>query len=219
MMNRFIPFLLCALISLQGLAQTRIFVVGGFSGTDGGNLSTYIAKHDPAPFLELDFERKIIGSVSFLTGLTYFGVGYQNESGIFGSASKFDANYLGVPLMMRWSLGNKNFFCLDLGFEPYYMLSANLQESITDSFGTVRTASGEISGYSNRFYLSGRIQETIMFNRFTISLVFMLPFHGQSSIKNLADHWALNQQQSTYLLSNGYADFMLYGVTIGFRLR
>ncbi len=217
MKTRILPFVF-VFATLYSMGQTRIYVVGGFTGTTGGNLSTYTAHHAATPLIELTVEKKIVGSISLLTGLSYFGATYNNTKTFFGSASKFDARFLGVPVLARWNIGNKNLFFVDLGLQPYYLLTAQLEESIP-VFNEVLEAKGDIAAYSNRYYLSARLQQTFVINRFTISMIFMLPFHGQNSIKDLADHWPLNQQQSTYLLSNGYSDFTTYGLSLGFRLR
>lgn len=204
--------------SLPAVAQSRIYLSVGTASSIGGNFSTYLATHSALPTAELEFEKKIIGSVCLLTGLSTFGVDYSNDDTSFGSKSTFNARYLAVPLLARWNVQNKNYYYFDFGLQPYYLLDAHLEESIT-RFGNVRTAQGDITAYSNRFFMSARFQQTMAFNRFTISIFQYFSFHGQSSVKNLADHWSFNQQQSTYLLSNGYSDFFVLGLKVGVRIK
>lgn len=199
-------------------AQSRIYLSGGIATSYGGNLNTLFASHQPELCADLEWERKITGSINLLTGLSTFGVGYMSNSSSFGSPSAFSSTYLAVPVLVRWNMGNKNFLYFDFGLQPYYLIKAHLKEHYY-KFGEDRIAEGDITSYSNRLFAGAKFQETVAFNRLTLSLFIIFPFKGQTTIKNLADHWALNQQQSTYLESNGYSNFAVFGFKLGVRIK
>ena len=46
----------------------------------------------------------------------------------------------------------------------------------------------------------------------------MIPFAGQTTPKDLEEHWGLNKQQSTFLLNPDYLGY-IYGFKIGFRVK
>ena len=207
--------------SLPALAQSRIYLSVGTAGSSPvsrQSVSDQRATSSAQPTLELEFEKKIIGSVCLLTGLSTFGVSYSNDYGPPGSVSRFNARYLAVPLLARWNIRNRNSFYFDIGIQPYYLLDAHLEESIT-RFGDLRTAQGDITAYSNRFFMSTRFQVTKAFNRINISFFVFSAFAGQSSIKDLADHWPFNEQQSTYLISEGYSSLLVLGLKVGVRIK
>ena len=206
------------LLGLTATAQSRIYVSGGLCTSYGGNLTTLFASHNPEWTADLEWERKITGSIYLLAGVSTFGVSYKSEGDAFGAASAYNSRYLAVPVLIRWNMGNKNFLYFDFGLQPYYLVKANLKEHYF-KFGDDKIAEGDITAYSNRLFAGAKFQETIAFNRVILSIFIIFPFKGQTQIKNLADHWALNQQQSPYLQSNGYANYAVFGAKIGMRIR
>ncbi len=200
-------------------AQSRIYISGGVATSLGGNADTFTASSPTLPWVDAEYEKKVVGSMSLLTGVSLYGVGYNYDgTGFATNTSNFKANYLAVPLMARWNMFNKHSFYFDFGIVTSYLVKANLKETFY-KFNTPETAEGDISQYSNRILIATKFQETVAINRFTIALFFMITFKGQNTIKDLPEHWPLNQQQSTYLLSNGYSDFMLFGLKLGVRIK
>lgn len=200
-------------------AQTRYFVALGGSTSLGGNTSTFFAKVPFSWSADLELDKKVFGSLYVVTGLSSYGIGYAASKDVFTpSRSEYSARYICVPLMARWNVSNRNFIYLDLGLNTMYLAQAHLHES-QDKFGTTRDYDGNIAPYMNRFYQSIKFQETFAFNRFSISLFIIAQFKGQQAIHDLADHWGLNAQQSTFLNSNGYSDFFIVGFKVGCRIR
>jgi len=200
-------------------AQTRYFVSLGGTTSFGGNTSTFYAKVPFSWSADLEIDKKIFGSLYLVTGLSSYGIGYTASKDIFTpSSGEYSARYICVPLMARWNVGNRNFLYVDFGFNTMYLAQAHLRES-QDKFGTSRSYEGDIAPYMNRFYQSIKFQETFAFNRFSFSLFMIAQFKGQQTINNLADHWGLNAQQSTFLNSNGYSDFFIGGLKLGCRIR
>jgi hypothetical protein len=208
------------LLSVSALyGQSRIFISGGIATSIGGNTDTFSSNSLALPWLDVEYEKKIVGSMSLLTGVSYYGVGYNYDgTGFASNTSNFKANYIAIPLMARWNMFNKHTLYFDFGVVTSYMVKANLNETFY-KFSVPQTAEGDISGYSNRILIASKFQVTLAINRFMISPFLMLTFKGQNTIKDLPEHWPLNQQQSTYLLSNGYSDFMLAGLKLGIRIK
>jgi len=217
-MKRLIIIWLFVFVTGFASAQSRIYISGGISTSLGGNLATFDATHPAAWSADLEWQKKLAGSVSVVTGISAFNVSYVNDSTTFGSVSKFNAIYVGVPLIARWNFGNKNLFYMDLGFQPYYLVDAHLTESVI-RFGDVRTVDADITSYSTRLYASIKFQQVFAFNRVILAIYIVFPFAGQSPVGNLADHWPINLQNSTYLLSNGYSDFFIFGLKTGIRIK
>ncbi|MBS1977166.1 MAG: hypothetical protein JST46_07325 [Bacteroidetes bacterium] len=217
-MRRAIVILSILLCAWGAIAQSRIRMGLGFSVSSGGSFSTYLASTPITPFGELEYEKRLAGSVSLVTGATFFGAAYTTTESSFGSGSKFNAYFIGVPMLMRWNFGNKNLVCFDFGIQPFYLVNARLEETIT-KFGDTRTYSGDITQYSNRIYVGPRFQIQYMINRLMVGFSVTIPFGGQSSISTLTHHWPLNQQQSTYLGSNGYSDFYITSVKLSYRIK
>jgi hypothetical protein len=203
-------------------AQSKFYLSAGkaaVSGT-GTNLlfgTNYAFK---LAYFNFDFEyqRRILGSISTVAGLSVFNAGYNAKEIGFSSQSDFKARYIAMPLMARWSPKNRNSFFVDLGLVPFYLLNAHLKESV-DQFNTVRTVEGDIAKYSNRLYYGYKLQMLFQINRYHVGFYFFAPFHGQSSLKGLENHWGLSAQESTYLLSNGFRDFYAMGLKAGVRIR
>ncbi len=216
-MNTRIAGIICFfLVSIGSRGQSRISLSVGMGGSTAH--SFYLATHSLLPVVEFEYERKIMGSFSLLTGLSTFGVNYSDHTEIAGSTSSFKARYLAVPVLARWNIRNKNSFYFDFGLQPYYMLDAHLEESLT-RFGSTEMAQGNITGYSSRFFMSTRFQVTKAFNRISITFFQILSMDGQPSTRSLVDHWAFNQQQSPYLAENGYTDFNVTGFKLGVRIK
>jgi hypothetical protein len=210
--------LLLLFIVANTFGQSRIYVAGGISTSIGGNITTTFAGAPAQLSVDIEWQKKVAGSISFATGLSTFGTAYTTNTSSFGSQSNYKATYIAVPLLIRWNMGNKNIGYLDFGLQPQFLASAHLQESI-DKFGTIKNAEGDITAYSNRLYIATKFQYSILINRLLIGLYIITPFTGQQSVKGLQDHWALNQQQSTYLLANGYSDYWVFGIRAGVRLK
>jgi hypothetical protein len=221
--HNFKPILLAACIFLFFVvnteAQTRYFISLGGSTSFGGNTSTFFAKVPVSWSADLEVDKKVFGSLYVVSGLSSYGIGYTASKDIFTpSSSEYSARYICIPLMARWNVGNRNFLYIDFGLNTMYLAHAHLHES-QNKFGSTRDYDGNIAPYMNRFYQSIKFQETFAFNRFSISLFIVAQFKGQQAINNLADHWGLNAQQSTFLNSNGYSDFFIGGFKLGCRIR
>jgi len=203
------------------VAQSRVFVSFGASTSLGGNISTYFAKEPVAWSADVEWDKKIMGSLYGVTGLSTFGLGYSATRDLLvPSNSTYSARYLALPIMARWNVGNRNMIYLDFGFNTLYLAQAHLSESI-DKFNnnTLQTFDGNIAPYLNRLYQSFKFQETVAFNRLSISIYVVAQLKGQGTINNLPDHWGLNPQQSTFLSSNGYSDFFLAGIKLTCRVK
>lgn len=198
-----------------------MFASAGITTSLGGNLSTFTAKV-PSPWaLDLEWDRKVMGTLYLVSGVSSFGVGYSTSHDLFApSNSEYSARYIAVPVMARWNVGNRNFFYLDFGINTLYLAQAHLHESYQKFSGAgYQDYDGNIGPYLNRFYQSFKFQETLCVDRFSFSLFIIAQVKGQGTINNLADHWGLNVQQSTFLNSNGYSDFFLGGFKLGCRIR
>lgn len=218
MCNKLLIFLLI-IMSLTASGQSRIFISAGAATSLGGSTDTFFAGNRTASTLDAEYEKKIIGTISIVTGVSWYGVGYQYDgTGFASNTSSFKANYVAVPLMARWNMGNKNLLYLDFGMISSWMARAHLTENYT-RFGFPQKAEGDIAAYSNRLLMGAKFQETILLNRFTLTLYYIVTFKGQNTVKNLPEHWPLNQQQSPYLQSNGYSDYSMLGFRVGFRIK
>jgi hypothetical protein len=210
---------LMIVLSIAAAGQSRIFISAGLSTSLGGTIDTFTASQKTASTIDIEYEKKIIGSMSVLTGLSWYGVGYTYDgTGFASNTSAFHADYLGVPAMARWNMLNKNSSYLDFGMITSWMAQAHLVENYT-RFGFPQKAEGDIATYSNRLLIGAKFQETFLFNRFTLTLYYIVIFKGQNTVKNLSEHWPLNQQQSPYLQSNGYSDYSMLGFRVGIRLK
>jgi hypothetical protein len=202
--------------------QSKIHVAAGLADvTVFGSLSTLTDKglfEFKYKTVHLQYEKRIVGSLNALTGLTVFTAGYETSSFFFGAKSKFQGIFVSVPLMIRWNMGNKNAFYLDVGLLPIYMANAHLKESVY-RFNSLYAVEGNITKYSDRFTFGTKFQMTVPINRFHFALYLQTPLSSQSSIKGLEKHWKLNSQQSTYLLSDGFSNYMIMGINLGVRIR
>jgi hypothetical protein len=218
-MNQLLPILFIIFGSIGIQAQSRLYISGGVSGTSGGNLNTAFGKElFGYATVDVEWERKMMGPFHSLIGLSYFKAGYFSEEDFFGSMSRFRGNYLAMPIMLRFNAGDKNSFYIDAGPSPYMLLKATLEEGKT-MFGTFRTEKADITPYSSRFFLGLRFQVTLAVNRFTLSQTIMFQAQGNNSTRELANHWFLNAQESTYLMARGYSDFLYFGINLGVRIR
>ena len=58
-------------------AQARAFLSVGTTQSFGGNLATYFAK-SPSPWMiDLEVDKKVMGSLYVVSGLSSYGVGYS----------------------------------------------------------------------------------------------------------------------------------------------
>ena len=208
--------------SVSVKAQSRLYVSAGVSDVwIWGSINTWIEK-EAFSFnyytVDVEYERKLIGSFSLMTGVSFFNAGYSSSSYIFGSSSIFKANFIAVPLAVRWNMSNKNVFFIDAGITPFFLLNAHLKEGIY-RFNRLYEMEGDITRYSNKIYFGSKFQFVIPVNRFQFAMYMQLPFSGQSSLKGLDGHWGLNRQQSTYLIADGFADYMIVGLKAGCRIR
>ena len=209
--------LLYAAPHVQG--QYRTFVSVGLTRSFGGNLNTFLSTSPTQWLVEVEVDRKAFGAFYLVSGLSSYAVGYSSTSNFFGPAdSDYTGRFLAVPILARWNIGNRNFFYVDAGIVISYLANAKLKETLY-KFGNAETCSGDITPYLNRLYQIFKFQETLAFNRFTISVFFMLEFKGQNTINNLADHWGFNAQQSPFINSSGYSDFYAFGMKVGCRIR
>lgn len=218
-----VVMMLCTSGLTSCYGQSKLYAYGGLSNVFGTGTNIIIGSDFSFKFnylsADLEYERRVIGSFSFLTGASVFQAGYNATDGTFSSTSEFKATYIAIPLMARWNVGNKNFYYLDFGFDPYYLAKAHLSESLQNINGLTTTVSGNIEKYSNRFYYAAKFQFVFLVNRFSFGLYLILPAKGQSTLKNLENNWGLNSQQSTYLLSNGFSDYRITGLKVGFRIK
>lgn len=214
--------LLNGLCANMVMGQSKLYIDGGISSVIGSGTNLLFGSNYSIKLkyksLDVEYEKRLIGSFSMVTGASLFTAGYVTTDGSFSSLSEFKATYVAVPLLARWNVGNRNFFYLDFGLVPYFLLRAHLTESIRQ-FNNKVTVEGDVTPYSNRFYFASKIQMIYCINRFNIGLYFVAPAKGQSSIKNLGGNWGLNNQQSTYLLSNGFSDYFIMGIKTGWRIK
>jgi hypothetical protein len=217
-MKKLATGILFCFLAVVAHSQSRIYVSGGITTSLGGNISTVFSDSPGQFYADVEWQKKMAGSISFVTGVSMFNTAYSNEDTGFGSQSTYKGTYVAVPLLIRWNFGNKNSMYLDFGLQPQYLAKAHLQESLV-KFGTIRNAEGDITAYSNRLYLASKFQFSVAINRLLLSMFITTAFSGQQSVKGLEDHWALNQQQSTYLLSNGYSDYYVFGLKAGVRIK
>ncbi len=216
-----VVFFVVLISEMRVNAQARAFLSVGTTQSFGGNITTFFAKSPSQWMMDLEVDKKVMGSLYVVSGLSSYGVGYSSTEGFFGQAnSDYNARFISVPIMARWNIGNRNFFYVDFGLNTFFLASAHLKESI-DKFnnGQYTSYEGEVSPYLNRITECFKFQETYAFKRLSISIFFIYQFKGQTVIKNLGDHWGLNVQQSTFLSSGGYSDFNLLGIKIGCRIR
>ncbi|MBS1507479.1 MAG: hypothetical protein JSS79_12600 [Bacteroidetes bacterium] len=209
------------LFSILSSAQSRMFVTAGISTSLGGNLSTFTAKVPAVASLDVEWDRKVMGSLYAVYGVSTYGVGYSTTHDLFApSDSEYSARFISVPLMARWNVSNRNFLYIDFGINTSYLAQAHLHESF-QKFSNVglQDYDGNIGPYLNRFYQTLKFQETFAVNRFIFSIYMIAQVKGQNTINNLSDHWGLNVQQSTFLNSNGYSDYFLLGFKLGCRIR
>lgn len=208
--------------ALHVQAQSRIYISAGIAATVGSGANLVLGSKSAFrfsyPTVDAEYERRVIGSFSILGGASFFQAGYNVDDDSFSSASHFKANYIGAPVMVRWNIGNKNFLLIDFGIVPYYLAQAHLRES-REEFGRTVTVEGDIQPYSNRFYVGKKLEFLVMLNRISIGWFVLSPSKGQTTLKDLQDHWGLNAQYSTYLLSNGFADYIMFGLKAGVRIR
>jgi hypothetical protein len=211
----------CASFSIATFGQTKLYASAGIVA----DLSWNFNELSDDDFKLIDFKFKtlnvesqtrVIGSMNFVSGVSLFNAGYNIRSRDFGSSSDLRIVYLGVPVMARWNIGNKNAFFIDGGVEPTYMLKSHLKESII-RFGEVYEVEGDITKYSNRFYVGWKIQFVMLINRFNLTMFFAGPLSGQSTLGDLEGRWGLNSEQSTYLIY-GYSNFQLFGIRAGVRI-
>lgn len=211
--------------SLTAGGQSKIYLGAGVSTVFGSGVNIVLGQEGAIfkfsyPVFDAEYQTRVIGSFNFTTGISVVTAGYNATDDSFSSASKFTATYIGVPLMARWNAGNKNYFYFDFGLMPLYLARAHLKESFDKySNNDPVVVEGDISRYSNRFYYAFKFQMLALMNRFYAGFYFIEPSRGQSTLHGLDGHWGLNSQQSTYLLSNGFADFSIIGLKVGTRIK
>lgn len=217
--------LLIVITSIPAWSQSKIYAAGGLSSVYGSGVNIILGDEGNFfkfnyPTFDVEYQTRVIGSLNFTTGLSMVTAGYKTTDDSFSSASEFNAVYVGVPLMARWNAGNKNYLYLDFGMMPLYLARGQLKESF-DKFSNNDpvVVEGDIAEYSNRFYHAFKFQMLVLMNRFYAGVYLIQPPKGQSTLKGLDGHWGLNAQQSTYLLSNGFADFSMMGFKAGVRIR
>lgn len=220
-----IGLLLSLVINFTACGQSKLYVAGGMSNIFGSGVNIFLGQEGSLlkfnyPTFDIEYQTRVIGSFNFATGISVISAGYNTTDDSFSSASKFNATYVGVPLMARWNAGNKNYIYLDFGMMPLYLARAHLKESF-DKFSNNDPVivEGDVTKYSNRFYYAFKFQMLVLMNRFYAGVYLIAPSKGQSTLKGLDGHWGLNSQQSTYLLSNGFADFSIMGFKAGVRIK
>ena len=216
---RWILLAFLLILADPGWCQSRLYVSAGVTGSSGGplNLLKDYSQLLGYPYFDLEYEKKLVGSLHLVTGLSFLSTGYSSDDKFFGSAIEFQASYLALPLLARWNYKNRNYLLLDLGMHPYYLLNANLTETI-DQFDSEKVVEGNITQYSARILFGVKFQGTIAINRLILSAFAMVPFQGQTVTRNLDQHWGLNKEQSTYLLNNDYLP-LIFGVKAGYRIK
>ena len=210
------------LLSQLCFGQSRWYVSAGVANVwVFGNLDTWADKkffafeHKSGNF---QYERRLIGSLNALTGVTVFNAGYETSSFFLGARSKFNAVFVAVPAMVRWNVTNKNALYIDFGILPTYLINAHLKESIYE-FGQIETVKGNITKYCDRISFATRLQMTVPFNRFHFAIYLQTPLTPQSGVKGLDKHWGLNSQESTYLQINGFSEYLILGINVGLRVK
>lgn len=223
--SRFFGVALMLVASLSTKGQSKVYVSAGLSNVFGPGINILIGQEGSFfkfnhPALDVEYQTRVIGAFNFATGLSFFSAGYSTKEESFGSPSEFNATYVAIPLMARWNAGNKNYLYFDFGAVPFYLVTAHLRESF-DKYGNNDpiVVEGDISKYSNRFYYAFKFQMLVLMNRFYAGIFIIAPSKGQSTLNGLEGHWGLNNQQSTYLLSNGFSGFSMIGLKVGVRVK
>lgn len=216
-MKRLLSISILLINSIVLIAQSRFIVYGGGTISSGGGFNQVLAKERGHGLAEVEWDKKILGPIHTAIGISYFRTGYFIEENAFGSMSRFRGNYIGLPLLARYNIANKNYMYVDVGLNPFYLASATLEEGITE-FGQFRSVKADITRYSGRLFIGYRFQFTAAFNRFSITEFVIWQGKNQSAIKDLQDHWAFNQEQSSYLQGNGFSDFWMGGIKLGIRI-
>src|SRR5438045_1640717 len=76
-------------------SQSRAFLSTGFTQSFGGNVATLLAKSPAQLLVELEVDKKVMGSLYVVTGLSSYGVGYSSSESFFGeSNSDYNARFL-----------------------------------------------------------------------------------------------------------------------------
>ena len=213
--------LLAILHSHGACAQSKVYVAfeRGVIGFRGPSLVELGMSFSQTSYLSasIEYEKRAIGAINFLTGLSFLSATYELTSVFAEIESKYRGNFVLLPLMARWNVKNKNFCVADVGIMPFYLLDANLNET-TLKFGNPYNVHGDITRYSKRLYFAYKFQLSFLINRFSAGLFLMIPFKNQNALDGLEDHWGLNAQQSPYIGSNGFSDFYSVGLRVGVRL-
>lgn len=223
-MKLYIVIVISVVSSITQLsAQSKIYLAGGLSNVFGSGSNLVLGDDDYGGkfnylSVDLEIQQRIIGSFNMVGGVSLFKAGYDATDNSFSSNSKFDATYISVPLLVRWNVGNLNYLYIDLGPMPYYLAQAHLEESV-NRFNQPYSVEGDITQYSHRFYYAFKFQFIIVINRIYIGMYTIKPPKGQPTINGLERHWGLNEQESTYLLSNGLSDYTILGLKLGVRIK
>lgn len=110
--SRLIMIALMLIASLSTKGQSKLYLSAGVSNVFGSGLNIFLGQKDESLFkfnhvaFDGEYQTRVIGSLNFVTGLSVFSAGYNATDDSFSAASKFDATYVGTPLMVRWNIGN-----------------------------------------------------------------------------------------------------------------
>ncbi|MFN9501408.1 MAG: hypothetical protein ACK57K_08810 [Chryseotalea sp.] len=153
-------------ISSHAQTSSRLFLQAGL-GFSGNTLAYKGTNFKPS--VEFGMDKRIVGSLYVYTGINFYQTLHEvdEETAFSGTVySEFDRYVIGLPILLRYSVGNRNLFYTDFGILPTYLLNANLRES-GEAFDynilefVNKEDEGDITEYLNRFNFSFRLAQTI----------------------------------------------------------
>jgi hypothetical protein len=221
------------LVSLQGLAQTRVFVSAGGS---------FIADYEPNTFffpgignsvfqtdgsydtkglgkywtLDIEVERKV-AKYFFVSGLHLFNSGYSNSRDT--NFSSLQCSHLGVPLMLRINM--LNYCYADVGLIGIFNLNATLEETALKGSARQKYDKQNIAPYLSPFKAGLQLQYSIVINRYFITAYFTKLRVDVE--KGLNEKWGLGgsyRGNSLFLSDMGTSyRFYMMGLKLGVRIK
>lgn len=210
--------------SSSAQTSSRLFLQAGL-GLSGNTLAYKGTNLKPS--IEFGVDKRIVGSIYVYAGINYYQTLHEvdTETAFSGTVySEFDRSVIGLPILLRYSVGNRNLFYTDFGILPTYLLKANLRES-GEAFDynifqfVNKEDEGDITEYLNRFNFSFRFAQTINYQRFQFVLSVDIPVaSGRSSTGNLQENWALGTS-SNFIANGGFINSAFIAFKFGYRLK
>ena len=215
------------LLITHASAQTRYYVsLGTNSSVDyftepnfnlgfNNNSITVGGQYDDRSFgkynmFDVHLEKRLFGSLYFVTGASYFQAGYSWSGSNFSSELK--SSYAAIPILLRINLYNAHLYYIDLGMMETYLVNAKLTETYDQS-----RASGNIAPYLTRFSPSYLFQFNIVINRFVVTAYGIIKVPGTA--KDFSDKWGLSRDESVFLIYWREYYLKAGGLKLSYRIR